>query len=303
MVNTNMENWKKIEDIDLDNLVLNIVDDDLVEEGVGKLVSYGLLAFLLGSAGIVEGAALDANMEKLVRDKQVQQGGKVTITKTELKDVIERSKKKSEKVGKWDLAKAKNLLARTLYMESREDGEQGLNLTMTVIWNRAAGMKDQFVPECIRPSQFSCWNDTSSSEKNPTTYQIQFPSCVKVGKGADFDMWNKCVEIANSAYAGSFVPVDSHWNAYYNPKKCHPSWATQLMNSKTVGHHIVGELKDQTRHAANLKKNQKTKMYVVQPGDTLWKIAGKDMNKVNQLKELNNLKSDSIHPGMQLKLA
>ena len=97
-----MEKWKKIDEhIDLDNLVLNIVDDDLVEEGLGKLVSYGLLSFLLGSAGIVEGAVLDANMEKLVRDKQVQQGGKVTLTKDELKDVIDKSKKKVEMLGRW----------------------------------------------------------------------------------------------------------------------------------------------------------------------------------------------------------
>ena len=174
MVNSvTMEFWKPIDDekeIDLDNLVLNIVDDELAEEGIGKLMSYGLLAFLLGSAGIVEGAALDANMEKLVRDKKVQQGGKVTLTKDELKDVIDKSRKKPEMVGKWELAKAKNVIARTLYMESREDGRPGLEMTMTVIWNRAAGMKDQLVSEALRPSQFSCWNKRPSSEKNPTTY-------------------------------------------------------------------------------------------------------------------------------------
>ena len=39
--------------IDLDNLVLNIVDDELVDEGIGKLISYAILSSILGSAGIV----------------------------------------------------------------------------------------------------------------------------------------------------------------------------------------------------------------------------------------------------------
>ena len=116
---------------------------------------------------------------------------------------------------------------------------------MTVIWNRAGnGIKEQLVPECLRPSQFSCWNSRPESEKNPSTYKIQFPDCVKTGKGQDFAMWKKCVEIADSDFAGTFSPVDSHWNAYYNPNKCSPSWATKLIGAKTVGHHIVGELKD-----------------------------------------------------------
>ena len=90
-----MEIWKPIDDdneIDLDNLVLNIVDDELAEEGIGKLMSYGLLVSLLGSAGIVEGATLDREMERLVKDKKVQ-NGKVTVTKDELKKVVDKSKK------------------------------------------------------------------------------------------------------------------------------------------------------------------------------------------------------------------
>ena len=324
MVNRDiMENWKPIDnekEIDnLDNLVLNIVDDELAEEGLGKLMSYGLLAFLLGSAGIVEGATLDREMEKLMKDKKVQ-NGKVTVTKDELKKIVDKSKKKPEMVGKWEKAKAINVIARTLYMESREDGKQGLEMTMTVIWNRAGkGMKDQLVSEALRPSQFSCWNDKSSSEKSPSTYQIQFPSCVKKGSGADFDMWNECVKIAESAYNGTFKPMDENWNAYYNPKKCHPSWANQLIGAKTVGHHRVGELKDQTQHANNLvkwkQKQQNTtqtiasqspkvkhKDYKVKDNDTLWDIAGKNMAKVQKIKELNNLKSNMIRPGQMLKL-
>lgn len=74
--------WKRLqteENIDLDDLVLNIVSEDVAEEGLGKAIVFGTLAFLLGSANIVEGAEFSKNMERLVKDKQVQQG-KVTIT-------------------------------------------------------------------------------------------------------------------------------------------------------------------------------------------------------------------------------
>lgn len=61
MVNTCIMKWNRLymeetKNIDLDNLVLNIVDDELVEEGAGKAIAFSVLAFLLGSAGIVEGA-------------------------------------------------------------------------------------------------------------------------------------------------------------------------------------------------------------------------------------------------------
>ena len=75
---------EKIGGIDLDNLVLNIVDDELVEEGAGKAIAFSVLAFLLGSASIVEGAEFKRGILHLVKDKQVE-NGKVTITKSELK--------------------------------------------------------------------------------------------------------------------------------------------------------------------------------------------------------------------------
>ncbi len=91
-----------------------------------------------------------------------------------------------------------------------------------------------------------------------------------------------------------------------------------MIEPETVGHHIVGELKDQTRHASNLRKklqkpthqthvpqmvaSTKTKEYTVKDGDTLYAIAGKNMKKVEQIKQLNGLKSDVIKPGQVLKI-
>ena len=140
-------------------------------------------------------------------------------------------------------------------------------------------------------------------------------------------MWNECVRISESAFNGTFKPVNSRWNAYYNPKKCHPSWASLLKGATIVGHHRVGELKDQTQHANNLVKwkqkqqqasqtvasqsqtptssqfsKVKFKDYKVKDKDTLWDIAGKKMSVVSKIKELNGLKSDTIKPGQILKI-
>lgn len=45
-----------------------------------------------------------------------------------------------------------------------------------------------------------------------------------------------------------------------------------------------------------------TKEYKVKGKDTLWAIAGKDIKKVQRIKELNGLKSDTIRPGQILKV-
>ena len=135
--------------VDLDNLVLNIVDDELVDEGAGKAIAFSILAFLLGSAGIVQGAEFRKGTLKLVKDKQVERG-KVTITKGELKGIIEKAKAPQKKVGRWTEVQAKNILMRTLYAEARGDGKEGMDMVMTVIWNRGAENLTHLADECLR---------------------------------------------------------------------------------------------------------------------------------------------------------
>ena len=42
--------------MEFDHIILNIVDDELVEEGLGRVMSLGVLSTVLSMAGIVEGA-------------------------------------------------------------------------------------------------------------------------------------------------------------------------------------------------------------------------------------------------------
>ena len=47
-------------------------------------------------------------------------------------------------------------------------------------------------------------------------------------------------------------------------------------------------------------KDLNRKTYIVKKGDSLWKIAKKFNTSIHQLKELNNLINDTIHPGQKL---
>ena len=42
--------------MEFDDIILNIVDDELLEEGLGRVMSLGVLSTVLSMAGIVEGA-------------------------------------------------------------------------------------------------------------------------------------------------------------------------------------------------------------------------------------------------------
>ena len=72
---------------------------------------------------MVNAEELKSNLKTVVKDKQVEKG-KITLTKGEIADAVEKSKKKdaNEKIGNWEKAKAINVVARTLYMEARGEG-------------------------------------------------------------------------------------------------------------------------------------------------------------------------------------
>lgn len=121
-----------------------------------------------------------------MKDKQVERGGKVTITKGELKGIIEKAKVPKKMAGQWTEVQAKNILMRTLYAEARGDGKVGMDMVMTVIWNRGAENLTHLADECLREAQFSCWNGVTNSVKTPSTYVIEFPEGATVGSGKDY---------------------------------------------------------------------------------------------------------------------
>ena len=61
--------WKKVEREVNAELTLNIVDDKLMEEGIGKLVSLSMLVFMIGSSGLVNTERFKDEMGRIAKEK------------------------------------------------------------------------------------------------------------------------------------------------------------------------------------------------------------------------------------------
>ena len=57
-----------------------------------------------------------------------------------------------------------------------------------------------------------------------------------------------------------------------------------------------------TRWTAAARQRART-VHLVQPGDTLWDISRKRNVSIEQIRKLNRLKSDALHPGQRIVLS
>ena len=125
--------------------------------------------------------------------------------------------------------KRKNIIARTLWAEARNDGKVGMTAVASVIYNRANGNIENVIPVIKRKKQFSCWN--AMTESDWTNFQI------KEKTGPE---WAEANQIAEEMVTGTFKPTTTA-NHYYNPTKCSPSWANnengELREFAVIGSH------------------------------------------------------------------
>lgn len=116
--------------------------------------------------------------------------------------------------------KVRRVIAKTLFYEAAGEGEHGLLLVASVIHNRAGSGRD-FKAVCLRPRQFSCWNDGwLSVPTNPI----------------DLQAYELCLQIADEMLAGSFAPITTatHYHADY----VHPYWADHYAKLVQYRRHI-----------------------------------------------------------------
>lgn len=109
------------------------------------------------------------------------------------------------------------VVALTLYHEARGEGEEGLRMVASVIWNRAKGDPRRLRSVCLAPKQFSCWNDGHPGDPTEQVYDL-------------------CLKIAGEMVRGEFVPATDadHYHADY----VNPAWSGSMNFRKQVGRHL-----------------------------------------------------------------
>ena len=197
-------------------------------------------------------------------------------------------------------AQTTNIVARTLYMEARSEGEAGIDAVASVILNRTGGKPEKLPIVCFKKYQFSCWN--GSTTKTPTTYKAIIPSSA-IKKGANRDMWQYCEKTAGKLLNGTFKSTIEKRNAYHTLAVT-PNWDAAMQDKTTIGNHVFGYLPEYDGSIITTKSNKPvnkpkviakppvknsipTQKYTIKAGDQLGKIALKYGITTNKLLSLN----------------
>ena len=252
-------------------------DFSVIDEGVGDAIRSGILAGML-SFSPFSGQAADKAPEKVSTP------------------IVQAEKTYSG----FTATQATNIIARTLYMEARSEGEAGIDAVASVISNRAGGKAEKLPIVCLKKYQFSCWN--GSTTKTPTLYKAIVPSAA-VKQGPNRDMWQYCEKTAGKLLDGTFKSTIGKRNAYHTLAVT-PNWDEIMQDKTTIGNHVFGYLPEYDGSIVKVKPNKpankpkitnkppapvstSTQKYTIQSGDQLGKIALKFNTTTNRLLALN----------------
>lgn len=124
-----------------------------------------------------------------------------------------------------------DVLARTLYGESRGEGTIGLTAVACVVMNRVAQPNHQHFGNgditacCKAPYQFSCWNEND-------------PNLPKLLAVTDADpIFAQCLTIAAKAIAGQ-LSDPTGGGTYYEVEGTDAAWSKGHIPCAVIGQHI-----------------------------------------------------------------
>ena len=127
-----------------------------------------------------------------------------------------------------------NVVAETIWLEARGEGDRGIRAVASVIRNRSVerGLSPREV--CLERGQFSCWRKGLVLPlDNVRKSRMMRPSTRRA--------WMSCVYVANELVNRKFKPTITA-NHYYNPDKCRPSWGRMMRSCVSIGRHKFGRL-------------------------------------------------------------
>ena len=125
----------------------------------------------------------------------------------------------------------KELLARAIYGEASNQGEEGMQAVGNVIMNRVKGKEwygNTLTDVILKDKQFSVFNDPESEN-----YKRM------MGATEDDKEYQQALEIAEGLLTGNIEDNTEGSTHYYNPDKANPDWAdSPLMTKiKKIGDH------------------------------------------------------------------
>ncbi|OPZ78330.1 MAG: Cell Wall Hydrolase [Alphaproteobacteria bacterium ADurb.Bin438] len=121
-----------------------------------------------------------------------------------------------------------DILTRTLYGEARGESDAGVQAVANVIKNRA-GLTKSIKSVCLKPYQFSCWNEGDPNKSIITNLSVQDTT------------YQRCFNIAKRVVNGSLTDNTNGAN-HYHTSNIKPYWADDTKITAIIGHHIFYKL-------------------------------------------------------------
>lgn len=125
------------------------------------------------------------------------------------------------------------VIAATLYLEARGEGERGMHAVLNVILNRANGDFSKAKEVALKPKQFSAWNSIS----NPQQKTIDIYQNLRGKSTADAKAFQVAIKLVSSALQGNLKDITGGATFYFNPKKVNPVWAKKMKRTIRIGNH------------------------------------------------------------------
>ena len=248
-----------------------------MDESLGETIRLGTLLMLLSVPGLMSANDIKTRLPSS------------NITSQNVIKALDDIQNEQKVYNGYTTLQISNILARTLYMEARNQGEIGIDAVASVILNRAGGEIKNFPSVCLKKSQFSCWNKIKN--KDAKHYTITIPISVLRKNNKDSEMWTYCQFVAGQMLNNEFKSTIGLRNSYHTTS-VNPDWSSSMKNVVVIGKHKFGYLPEHNGYSKkkkdiNKKPNSKIIAYKIKKGDVLGKIALDHNVTIKEILELN----------------
>lgn len=125
-------------------------------------------------------------------------------------------------------ATEEQIIAACLIGEAGGEGKAGMEAVMSVISNRAKDNPKQFAVVCLKPYQFSMFNNVTVKKTEKLGHVVQ--------RARQHSQWNTALELVRQAEAGKLKDPTAG-ATHYHTHAVNPSWAGTLKKTTDIGHH------------------------------------------------------------------